>query len=515
MKAKIYSLICGIMVFLGTGCTNFLDLEPVDSANGEQIWGTALGTRQLTAGGYAEFRRCLLYKNPFYAYGDLPSQCVFQAKEWNWSPITKDGNFGNSHLAYLDYLTNWSAFYKVITIANTIVYHIEDLDPSEFNKDVEEGLKEKNQLSGEANFLYAYSYFWLVRIWEKVPLVKDPIETADQAIEDGSTIGRPQSEPLEVLEYCLLRLNDAIVNLEYKSPGDEGYGVRADKAAALALKAHICAWMASLEEDSQKKKELYLIADDALNALMVNGNRSLVDYSNASDLSEMFEGCSSEALFELNVSIADNESFYINNGYVPIHGKVSWQESFKQGTGHLIVADMDQTSLLYNERDLRRTIFFNDLGNKNDDAKFPPVLVKYMEGIAEDPIETSKIYAESNVPLLRLTDAHLLKAEIQCLLGNYGEARILLNEIRNRSKIGDFPRGDDELLVAIFDERARELVGEGHSAFDRIRLNHWEGCSWYTSERLSRKGQYWPIDLPSLRPSNRELKQTPFWQGAF
>ncbi|MGL5682958.1 MAG: RagB/SusD family nutrient uptake outer membrane protein [Marinifilaceae bacterium] len=512
MKSKIYTLLCVLALAITTGCTHLLDLEPLGSANGEQIWGTATGCRQMVAGTYAKFRKTLLTSNPFYVYGDLPSQTVLKEKEWNWVNFSS-GNWSGAYNAYLDYTSNWKNFYQIITTANTLLYHIEDVKPTAFNKNEATGLKERNTLVGEAHFLYAYTYFWLVRIWNNVPLVKEAFESVDQALVDGSTVGRKQADPLEVLEYCIKRLDVAIVYLDYDVQGSATYGVRADKAAALTLKAHMLAWMASLEKDVTLQESYRRTADDCLSAVIANSGRSLVDYNNAKDVNAMFVGRSTESIFELNISADQNESFLININDTPIHCKVSWSESFNQGTGHLIVADNERSREMYDARDLRREIFFENLGNDNGDSKAPPILKKYMAGLQVDPVNPDKYFAGSNVPLLRFTDAYLLKAELQYQLGNIGEARRIVNKFRHRANLGNFLGGDDELLAEIFNERARELVGEGHSAFDRVRLNYWENCSWASADRLARNGQFWPIDIPKLFSSNRALVQTSWWQG--
>lgn len=513
MKNKIKTAVLAFS-FLACGCTGFLEQEPLGEGYGEQVWGSAQGVRQLLSGGYSRFRKTLLNDNPFYVYGDLPSDMVLKANAWNWVTI-QEGRWNDGYTAYLDFTTQWPAFYQVITTANTLLNHINDIPASDFNKNVEEGEKEKKQIAAEAHFLYAYANFWLTRIWGDVPLVSESFENADQAFEDGSTINRKQSSSVVVLEYTLKRLDAAILNMEFNIPGDENWGVRADKGAALALKGHVTAWLAHLYTDETRKNAMLQVADDCLAEVIANGNRSLADYTDPNEVLQMFEGKGPEAIFELNVSVVQNESFWLNNGGRQIHCKTYWRPEFQDQVNveTLVVPDAVWSTTLYDKKDIRRAIFFENFGNTNKDDKQPPLLLKYSTGLSKDPNDAKRYFANSNVALMRLTDIYLLRAEVLCKQKRYGQARNLLNIFRKRAQTGDFTGSDDKLLVAIFEERARELVGEGHSAFDRIRNDYWEGCTYMSADRKAKKGYYWPIDLESLLSSNRELVQVPYWQG--
>lgn len=506
-----------VIAIFSTSCQKYLDLDPLSQANGEQIWGTANGNRQLIAGTYSLFRRTLLSERPFYAYGDLPSQMVLKYNHWIPQQAV-DGAFAGSYI-YDDWKwSDWTPFYKIITTANTLLNHIEDVPDTDFNKDAETGHKEKKQIAGEAHFLCAYTYFWLVQIFGDVPLVKEAIESVDQALSDGSTIGKGQSPEKDVLEYCLKHLDAAIATLDYDVPGSDTWAVRADKGAAQALKAHVCLWLANSYKGTDKYRELVQMADDNLAAVIANGNRSLVDYSDEAAVTQMFEGRSTEGIFELNVSISQNETYWMYYNW-SIHSRSWWSENYtnsnliaggKNPQSNLVVADANWSQSLYSEKDKRRELFFVNFGNANTNPTMPPMLRKYSTGQQADPANAGAYFANSNVMLLRLTGIYLLRAEALYKLGQSGNALSLLNEIRRRSGIGNYMGGD--VLAGIMEERGRELVGEGHSAFDRIRNDYWVGCEWYNAARGSKKGYYWPVNT-SLFSANRDLVQVPYWQG--
>ena len=518
MKIKnIMKLLLVAVVISTTGCQKYLDLDPLSNANGEQIWGTAEGNRQLLAGTYSLFRRIMLSERPFYLYGDLPAQTVLKSNHWISQQVV-DGNYAGSYIYDSYGWSDWSPYYQVITTANTLLNHIEDVPDSEFNKDEATGNKEKKQIAAEAHFLYAYTYFWLVQVYGDVPLVKEAIESVDQALVEGSTVGKAQSSEKDVLEYCIKHLDAAIATLDYDTPGSDTWAVRADKGAAQALKAHVCLWLANSYKGTDKYRELVQTADDCLAAVIANGNRSLVDYSNPDAVTEMFNGRSSEGIFELNVSITQNETYWMYYNW-SVHSRTWWSENYTNSNliasggnpqSNLTVADVNWSQSLYSEKDIRRDLFFENFGSNNTSESRPPMLKKYSTGQQVDPANAGAYFANSNVMLLRLTGIYLLRAEALYKLGQTGSAHALLNEIRRRSGIGDYMGSD--LLAGIFEERARELVGEGHSAFDRIRNDYWTGCDWYTADRGAKKGYYWPV-YTGLFSANRELVQGAYWQG--
>ena len=79
----------------------------------------------------------------------------------------------------------------------------------------------------------------------------------------------------------------------------------------------------------------------------------------------------------------------------------------------------------------------------------------------------------NDLPIFRLTDFWLMKAEVQIRQGGNGDQWI--NEIRDRANVG--PWGG-ATLDQLLDERARELYCEGHRRQDLIRFGKF-GESWW------------------------------------
>jgi hypothetical protein len=502
-----------LALFLNTSCSDSLNLDPLGSANGEQIWGTAQGCERMLAGGYARLRKILIDERPMYLYGDLPSNVIFTHNHWIAQYATQ-GNYVGPYL--LNWWLDWSPYFQVITTTTTLLKHINDVPLSDFDKDEATALKERNRIRGEAYFLYAFTYFYMTRIYGDLPLVKEAFESASQGLSDGSTVARRQSPEKEVLEYLLENIAAAIVLLDFDAPGDANWAVRADRATALNLKAHVLLWLAKdLTPDSEQYTRYVEEAEKALDIVINQGNRSLVDYDDPRAVVGMFDGKSTEGIFELNVSVADNEAFHINYGEFSLHA-TTYRDVSRQtltNLGSYMVPDPSKATNLYSVRDKRRELFFQNFGRPTGDYQAPPFLLKYAANIEDDPSDPEHYYTNSNVLIFRLSESILLRAEALVKLGRFGNARVLLNTIRGRAGIGNFIGGDDELLQAVIEERARELAGEGHSAYDRIRNDFWEGHDFMTADRKAKKGYYWPVDFISLLSANPDLYQVPFWIG--
>jgi hypothetical protein len=514
---KIKIKLAGVLaLFMSMSCSDFLNLEPLGNANGEQIWSTAQGCDQMLSGAYARLRKILIFDNPMYLYGDLPSNVLFTHNHWIPKAVV-NGDYAGAYIDEFGWL-NWSPYFEVITTVSTLLKHINDVPLSDFSGIESEAASKRNQLRGEAYFLYAFTYFYMVRIYGDLPLVKEAFESASQALEDGNTIPRRQSPEKEILEYLLENINAAIILLDFDKQGSETWAVRADKAGALTLKAHILMWLTrDLDKTSQAYTQYLTEAEKVLEVVINQSNRSLVDYGNAENVVNMFDGKSPEGIFELNVSVEQNESFYINYGELSLHATtfrdVNRQNLTESNMNSFMLPDASKALSLYPYNDKRRTLFFQNFGSAVKDYQAPPFLLKYAAHLVDDAASKEYYYTNSNVLIFRLSEVILLRAEALLKLGRYENARELLNITRERAGIGKCRSSNADLMKEIFEERARELAGEGHSAYDRIRNDYWDGHEFMTAERKAQKGYYWPVDMQRLISANRELVQVPFWTG--
>ena len=158
------------------------------------------------------------------------------------------------------------------------------------------------------------------------------------------------------------------------------------------------------------------------------------------------------------------------------------------------------------------------LGNPGPERYFANFNGKYpifskvkaiMGGTATDP--TFRIFS-SAIVFTRLEDVALLRAEALAVLGERSAAIAMLNEIRTRRNLFPYTEArNGELLDALFYERQRELMGEGHRWYDLVRYNRIRPRNQKMSDLLEQDGIYWPISR-ELISQNAQLEQNSYWQ---
>ncbi len=489
------------------GCTDMLDQEPMGLATPQNFWVSQANVESALAGDYALLKEALTKDSNFLLWGEFTGMTFMNSQFWIVDYIEGNGNYV---LAYRDDSRNWKSFYRAANWALSIEKHVSEMPDSAFRSKAE-----KNRLIGEAAFVRSLSYFYLARIWGDAPIVDEVIETSDQLIKDGYIVTKPRENELKVLDFSLAAANKAIGLLEYSTPGAPKWAITANKASAEALKAHITLWYASRDHGNTAMVTQALAA---ANSVIQNSHASLIDYVNegVDGFNDMCIGQSKTGLFEINISAAMNESYRVDGGDTTPTGLTLTNPFFlsPNSIAPIISDDFYGKDMMNSDsdrdNDKRKELFFS-----NFDSNEQSSLMKYSQtardGQASDPYAR---FSESNILIFRLADIYLLRAEANMKLGNTSAAVADINTIRSKANVPNYTGATDNesLTKAIFDERAIELVGEGQSGFDRIRMNYFAGVSWMNPNRIAHKGCFWPID-PSVISINSAIIQTDFWKG--
>jgi hypothetical protein len=164
----------------------------------------------------------------------------------------------------------WRDNFKGVYLANVVLQKVPaiSMDP-----------KLKTQVLGEAQWLRAYFYFQLVRLFGRVPLIKVPADNGDY--------NTPQSTEAEVLAFIESDATAAITSLPDKKNQSASDLGRATKGAAQALLLEVYMW-------EKKWKEAQQTGD----AIISSGTYALTsdvtkNWTTASEFS-------SESVFEVN-----------------------------------------------------------------------------------------------------------------------------------------------------------------------------------------------------------------------
>ena len=493
MKKHIYILsksLCIAIIVLLSSCEKFLDLKPINIPVGPTFWQTESDANSAVLGSYFKLRECLEcgYGLKFFTYGDFPTHVYSNDSEWGLHEF--EGNYqysGNGAIS------DWSPFYKVILAANMAIKNITNMPTSIFNG--KEALK--NSYIGEALFIRAYTYFYMVRIWGTVPMLLDPVEDASEAVYD-----QPMSTETEILTQCIADLKAADGYLTWSATAGKK-AIRANRASVNALLAHVYMWQTRANLVSVDNQN-FTNAINCIELIESNSGASLVD---GNSLPTIWKGESAESLFEFSFKLADKEGFSKNAGFAdrflgyPYNTDRELRPIFRFSNNFLA---------LYRDpvHDLRVQKLFENFTDQSNCFTTKYNQIQYTNA------EKTNWETEGTVVIFRLADMYLLKAEALLKKENpdMGAARTYLNYIRERAGLEDYTGVDANLYEEVADERARELFLEGHRLYDWVRTGFYvtKSDGVYSLDRYQREGYLFPVNY-NLLINNRHVKQTPYW----
>lgn len=361
----------------------------------------------------------------------------------------------------------WARFYTTIGRANYALNYIEEYD-------IEYGLEEvyKNRLIGEAKFLRALSYFYLVRMFGDIPL---------QDIENPESWGTRVSKD-EIYTYIEDDLQDAINKLPNKSEYQAEDLGRATKGAAQGLLAKVYLYQ-------EKWQDAY----DMSGAVMTSGTYALEpDY--ATVWRESTEN-GIESLFEIQARgevVAHGVQQYSQTQGA--RGTSGWGWGFNTPSQNLLDAFNSEGDNI--RRDA--TIIFR--GETLWDGREVSVEV-------ENPMYNEKAYTsfnsgdgdtDKNIRIIRYAEILLIRAEAATYIG--ADAATPLNMVRSRVNLTPIV---NPTVQDIWKERRLELAFEHDRWFDLVRTGQAQSA-------MAANGKTFVVGKHELFPiPNAQLIQTP------
>lgn len=420
-------IIFSIFIILGlVACSDsFLDVEPQTSLSADMAISNFADAEVALMGVYEALQgSAAYYARDFVVTPDVSSDDVFIAPE-NSGRFLQQYNFTTTPVTgFVGGL--WNRAYNGINRANVIISKIEILD------DASEA--QINNLLGQTLALRALMHFDLLRIFAR-PYSWDNGNSMGVPIMTEPGIGEPARDDVkDVYEQIILDLTDAYELL----PADNATGAKAyfTKYAAKALLARVYLYMENWEKAAE-------YAVDVID----NGGYSLVATDDYVD--SWILPFTSESIFSLPMSLIDYRAtdalgyIYLRDGY----------------------------------GDLRPTQAIRDLLSAHGGVREEAFVT--FDIIAEDYFVSKypgrdRITGLDNVPVIRLSEMHLIAAEAYANINNDTDAQDHLNAIVQRADpdAGDIDLTGDELLERIYLEKRLEFAFEGHRAFDIARRQH-------------------------------------------
>jgi len=513
---KIILLSLIFFALLAGSCKKALDINSTRVVNEENYWNTIEDARAGIMGVYGLTRAALADNNGHWIYGDV--------RMGNFdSPIRQDlkaiiRNDLTAQYPVVEALSNWRRFYAIVNAANIFlerIHEVRDNDPRyvQNNMDVD---------VAQVKFLRAFAYFYMVRIWGDVPFITSSRDGQfeDQPKRDGRAILEfVQSEMLaaaEVLPYNYSAGDIQQPGDYYNESGSRWNGALVRKITAYSILSHVAAWQGKYTDVSAYTK-----------FVLDNYGRGNIGYTNTNDL------CSRNGFF-----YDKKNNHILGFGFIWGHQDATFSgvvealtlaEPVVNKSLPDIFVPKDSILQIFKEtNDARFNIdttglTHSDLYFTNYQGKYPIFSkIKCMQGGSTDP--TFRIFS-STLVVTRLEDITLLRAEALAVLGERDGAIAALNVIRqlryNVDNVGKTTEGNTyqayseaksgALIDAIFKERQKEFMGEGHHWYDLVRYNKIKQTDRNFVDMINSGKIYWPISR-SILAQNPKLTQNPAWK---
>lgn len=443
-----------LMLFslLVPGCGD-LEEHPLGKANAPEIVYISISNLDATAvamyaalrgnGNWSEGFGCSQYMTTMFGSDDLTT---YEAN--NKEPFREFDKF--SPTASNIWMPNlYRGCYRAIVNANAII---------EYSKYTQGEEKDIENIVGQAYFVRALSYFYLVRSWGEIPLYTTPSVAPDIS----------KSSVSDVYDLIIDDLKEA----ESLLPDNQSDVGRPKRGAAKAFLAKVFLTKAGwpLKDAScyalaaEKAKEVIKNrANWGFGLLPVFGNIWLRAYDN-----------SEESVFSLqydrNVGDGTHANHLIGKASIPDEEENGWDDFFPELTFFYEFPEGLRKEATFRTRFITEnldTIDFEDSRTRH------PYYAKFRDGaVDEDTPWINEYHTAAAYALMRYAEILLIYAEAQAHAGGPDiSCYETVNQVRNRAGLSNLTEGLSQpvFINAVINERAWELAGEGQRWYDLLR----------------------------------------------
>ncbi len=466
MKTKFVKNISSIFFFglllLGSGCSKFLDEQDPSNLTPESFYTIPEHADAAVAAIYADARfigdGAGIFSSNWQLLeavtGTSTTETAQNSDLNNLLGLIYDGNTGHV-------INYWNGLYRVIAQANLALEKIPGIP-------LMEDAHRKRTL-GEAHFLRAWAYFYVVRLWGSAPLITKP-QTAES--EDFL----PVRAPIEELYKLILSDLAVAEQAGFAWMDKSGHVNMAAVKSELAL-----VYLTMAGQPLNKGLTHYTLAANKANEVITyaNSNPTVINlFTTYGDVHLESKKNELEHIFMLqynnSVGVAANpmDNMYPNFKPVTYNGA--------SGTGSTVPTSQFYNS--YETGDLRAKdregYFYTSYFTNGSGALFQlgaPYIFKHFNIIANGSFEKiGTRFNNLNLPLIRYAEVLLVYAEAQNEIGGpILPAYNALKRIRDRALLPTPDLGtynQTTFREAIWKERWHELCYEQITWFDMVRL---------------------------------------------
>lgn len=451
MKAK-YFLIISILIFSLFGCQDdFLEQKPISSYSSTNMWQTSDEANAGVLSIYSSLGNSL---DMNYCYWGEARAAHYVKTPTGMSQLEPMSLVGNS-LQQTFNSADWSKLYRTIMLSNTALEKIMTVPDPKLTEAA------RKDLMGEAYFLRALAYFYIVRIWGDAPLIINTIKDPNNKQE--IYIAREKSE--KVWAQIISDLDNAEIYIGATDRVTDNNLAnfitnrsRVTRPAIWAMKTDVFLWQKNYSK-AIENADKFLTA----NRFFGNGQYKLTSKANWPFICQrrdasVFTNLSTlpyESIFEIGFSYNDEYS----------HG--TYRNSWHMGLNYF-----SPTTTFMN--------LFNDPGDDVRVTMYSEQLFKIYKykGIILTAGAADAIPNDQPMIIYRLTDLVLMHAEAlnrRNQSGDRAKAIQLLQIVRKRAGCSESTLAVnanstmDQIELEILAERGRELLGEGKVWFDLRR----------------------------------------------
>jgi len=499
-KAMVMSLAIPAAVVTMSGCSDYLDRQPLNDVILENYWTQKADVKSVLFSCYESLESEESVRR-MGVWGELRSDNFRAGRDASYDvqEMLKE------NLLPTNGYTKWEVMYQTINRCNTVCHYA----PQVQQRDPNYSYAEMKANIAEATFLRDLCYFYLIRTFRDVPMTFEP-SIDDQT--DYRIAPTPMKEALDILINDLEAVQgDAVkryvddsrlTNSQAATEAKENCS-RVTRVAIYALIADLCLWSGNYDKcveycdkviafkQDQYKQKVATIGDlndmTELYGIPLIREKEEGSTTCGNAYKEIFgDGCSFESLFELYFK--DNQS--VKNTYV---------SQFYSSSNHNI-GNFTVPSVLCKDAALGNCKLFA----KNDCRVYETTELtsgayavrKYAYSSAT--LDNTNVTDErslklshsmrgneySNWIVYRLTDVLLMKAEALVMKGedNYETAFCMVNAVNKRAcnlidasardtlKFADYKSSREKMEQLVLDERHRELMFEGKRWYDLVRM---------------------------------------------
>lgn len=428
-------------------CDGFLDVEPRTAVTGEQAFQGIPGAEALLNATYDQLQKDNRYGQQYMLYADALADninyTVVHSGRYN-GPVT---NGTGSHFG------GWGNMYLAINRANLLIANIDAVQDNVANLE-----NIKARIKGEAHFLRALNYFDLVRVYSYIPGREVNGWNAGVIVRETPTLGpldadfRGRENTTDVYTLILSDLDQAFELLEGT---ERNSNLHATRASVQALRSRIHLYLGNWEQAETYAQSALTLAGRSLvsaaqyvNSWTVN-NRSHPEAILEMDMEQGQDGAATnanEALASLTDGSLDRS---FNFHVIPTASLLAAHEPGDVRLGMYLEAENptpnqdDQAA----GADFGQTVYYSQ--------KWSHTVAPFVD----------------RVPLFRVSEMYLTRAEALAEQGQSGPARNILNEFRAARGLGevDPSLSGSALVEAVLHERRLEFAFEGQRFFDLKR----------------------------------------------